>query len=55
VDVQKRTHPRLGNEYPLVIDDLTLSLPGQGGTERPDMVRTDIPVSDRRRWLGFLG
>ena len=36
------TSTGLGNEYQLVIEDLTLSLPGQGGAERPDMVRADM-------------
>ena len=32
----------LGNEYQLVIEDMTLSMPDQGGAQRPDMVRADM-------------
>ena len=36
------TSTGLGNEYQLVIEDLTLSLPDQGGAQRPDKVRADM-------------
>jgi N,N-dimethylformamidase len=36
------TSTGLGNEYQLVIEDMTLSLPDQGGAQRPDMVRADM-------------
>ena len=36
------TSTELGNEYQLVIEDLTLSLPDQGGAQRPDKVRADM-------------
>ena len=34
------------NEYQLVIEDQTLALPGQGGQERPDMVKADMTYFD---------
>ena len=40
------TSTGLGNEYQLVIEDLTLSLPGQGGAER--LRQWPVP-SDRQR------
>ncbi len=36
------TSTGLGNEYQLVIEDLTLSLPDQGGAQRPDLVKSDM-------------
>jgi len=36
------TSTGLGNEYQLVIEDMTLSMPDQGGAQRPDMVRADM-------------
>ncbi len=51
------TSTGLGNEYQLVIEDLTLSLPDQGGAQRPDMVRADMvlfPV-DGGGWVFSVG
>ncbi|TAM33705.1 MAG: N,N-dimethylformamidase [Burkholderiaceae bacterium] len=31
-----------GDEYQLVIEDQLMSMPGQGGTQRPDLVRADM-------------
>jgi N,N-dimethylformamidase len=47
----------LGNEYQLVIEDLTLSLPDQGGAQRPDQVKADMvlfPV-DADGWVFSVG
>ena len=48
------TSTGLGNEYQLVIEDLTLSLPGQGGAERPDMVRADMVLFRSTAEAGFF-
>lgn len=51
------TSTGLGNEYQLVIEDLTLSLPDQGGAQRPDMVRSDMvlfPI-DGGGWVFSVG
>jgi len=51
------TSTGLGNEYQLVIEDLTLSLPDQGGAQRPDMVRADMvlfPI-DGGGWVFSVG
>lgn len=51
------TSTGLGNEYQLVIEDLTLSLPDQGGSQRPDMVRADMvlfPI-DGGGWVFSVG
>ena len=47
----------LGNAYQLVIEDLTLSLPDQGGAQRPDQVKADMvlfPV-DADGWVFSVG
>lgn len=36
------TSTGLGNEYQVVIEDMTLMLPDLGGRQRPDMVRADM-------------
>jgi N,N-dimethylformamidase len=36
------TSTGLGNEYQLVIEDMILSLPDQGGAQRPDQVKADM-------------
>ncbi|WP_158810771.1 N,N-dimethylformamidase beta subunit family domain-containing protein [Beijerinckia sp. L45] len=41
------TSTGLGNEYQLVIEDLTLSLPHQGGAQRPEVIRADIVLFAR--------
>lgn len=51
------TSTGLGNEYQLVIEDMTLSLPAQGGAERPDVVRADMvlfPI-DGGGWVFSVG
>ncbi|MGY4404122.1 N,N-dimethylformamidase beta subunit family domain-containing protein [Bradyrhizobium sp. USDA 3315] len=51
------TSTGLGNEYQLVIEDLTLSLPDQGGAQRPDVVRSDMvlfPI-DGGGWVFSVG
>lgn len=51
------TSTGLGNEYQLVIEDLTLSLPDQGGAQRPEKVKADMvlfPV-DHNGWVFAVG
>ncbi|MGE0282007.1 MAG: N,N-dimethylformamidase beta subunit family domain-containing protein [Rhizobiaceae bacterium] len=38
------TSTGLGNEYQVVIEDMTLMLPDLGGEQRPDLVRADMVV-----------
>ncbi|QDI79919.1 N,N-dimethylformamidase [Methylorubrum populi] len=38
------TSTGLGNEYQVVIEDMTLMLPDLGGAQRPDLVRADMIV-----------
>ncbi len=51
------TSTGLGNEYQLVIEDLILSLPDQGGAQRPDQVKSDMvlfPI-DGGGWVFSVG